>query len=408
MIHASKYKPKVVPYLGDVDPANIDRAQSIDPTVTLNREPIKEIGRNDNVGFIRRKSTNTYRLTQYCSGSLEFWRKITNQGDSETDLTLDDFTVSAFDVLAYLTDDDTTFRGTLWYPKMRTSGFSLTIGDPDALIEQSFDFMGEDAIIFQGNNKYVINLKKTMESGDTGDVDIVIGSGDYSDYPDPVEDPDNAGVYMLRVLRVRSGETTELELTTDYTYTPGSTTLTIKNSQVGDVVKVVYTATTYISGEEPFVLNDSDPAGLLADTVSIFVTVGEYAYRLQSATIDVRFDREDVKEIGNSEVVERGIRSKTVTITLGQIEEEFDIEEKLRGVADDYGKIDPNKFADDISIIVKIYEDNTKSTFKMGFKATNLSPTELRGSTANVDSYVTKEISLEGETLLITSSEGSL
>jgi hypothetical protein len=110
MINASEYKPRIVPVLGDVDSAEIDRAQSIDPTVSLNREKVEEIGREEVVGYLKKSPTVGYRLTQLEYGSIEFWEKITNSnakaGSGENPITLDDFKTPYFDINAYLTDDD--------------------------------------------------------------------------------------------------------------------------------------------------------------------------------------------------------------------------------------------------------------------------------------------------------------
>jgi len=125
MIHSSYYQPRIFPLYGDVAPAEIDRAQAIDPTTTLNRDKVEEIGRDGVVGYVKRSPTVAYRLTQLEYGSMEFWRKITNKGDAITTITLADFKTPAFDICAYLTDDDGTFKGTIWYPKLRTSGFSI-------------------------------------------------------------------------------------------------------------------------------------------------------------------------------------------------------------------------------------------------------------------------------------------
>jgi hypothetical protein len=422
MIHSSFYEPRVYPLNGNVAPAEIDRAQTIDPTVSLNREKIEEIGRDGVVGYIKKTPTIGYRLTQLEYGSMEFWRKVTNKADSVLTLTLNDFKTPTFDICGYLTDDDGTFRGTIHYPKLRTSGFSLSIGDPDAIIERSFDFVGEKATIWQGDNKYFIYLKKECGSGETGDVDIVIGSGDYADYPDPVQDPDTlAGDnsdYFVRIIKVKAGVTTEMNYGSasgEFEYVTGTKTITVHGAAVDDVYKVYYTASSYITGGDPFVENDSDPAGILADSCDIYVYIpgsgkpssSDYLYRVQSATIDVSFDREDVKEIGNREVVKRGIRDKTVTVTLGRILEQFTMEEVLRGVASGYGKIDIEKFTDQAAVIVKVYEDNTKSTFKYGFKMTGLTGSELRGG-PGINAYVNKENALEGEDLTITSDAGEL
>jgi hypothetical protein len=317
---------------------------------------------------------------------------------------LDDFKTPYFDICAYLTDDNGTFRGTIWYPSLRTSGFSLTIGDPQAIIERSFDFVGESAVIWQGDNKYLIYHRHEVESGSDNVIDL---SGKA-----PAEDPDNSGVYMLRVVRVRGTASTELE-STDYSYSDGSKELTITSVQTDDIIKVYYTSAT--APDTQFTENDADPAGLVGDSVSIYLYIpasgkpssSDYIYRLQSVTLDVRFDREDLREIGNKDIVQRGVRTSTVTVTLGRILEQFTVEEVLRGVASGYGKIDVEELSDQVALIIKVFDDNTKNTFKYGLKATGLTATEIRGG-AGVDEYVRKEGSLEGEELIITADTSKL
>ena len=52
MIHSDKYQPNIYPINGDTPPASIARAQAIDPTETLNRERVDEIGRTGVVGYL--------------------------------------------------------------------------------------------------------------------------------------------------------------------------------------------------------------------------------------------------------------------------------------------------------------------------------------------------------------------
>lgn len=405
MIHASNLKPRVFPYNGDVADAEIDRAQAIDPTISLNREKIEEIGREGVVGYVKKTPTVAYRLTQLEYGNMEFFRKITNKADSVDTIDLSDFKTATFDICAYLTDDDDTFRGTIWYPKLRTSGFSFTIGDPDSVIERGFDFVGEKAKILQGDNKYFIFKDHTCGSGADNVIDLSAKA--------PAEDPNTADKYMERVLRVRGTATTELTETTDYTYSDGTKELTIVSVEAGDVIKAYYTSAT--APDTLFTNNDADPAGILADSVDIYLYIpasgkpstSDYIYRLQSVTLDVSFDREDTKEVGNREVVKRGVSDKTVTVTLGRLLEKFTIEEVLAGKATNWGILDVEKFTDQATLIIKVYEDDTKASFKYGFKSTGLSTSELRGG-AGINAYVSKETALEGENLTITTDSVEL
>ncbi len=265
------------------------------------------------------------------------------------------------------------------------------------MIERGFDFVGESAIILKCDNKYLIVNRHEAGSGGDNVIDLSAKA--------PAEDPDNAGKYMFRVVRISSGVTTELVEGTDYSYSDGSKELTITSISTGDVIKSYYSSAT--APDTQFTLNDADPAGLVGDSVSIYLYIpasgkpgaSDYIYRLQSVTLDVTFDREDVREIGNKDVVQRGVRTSTVTATLGRILEDFTVEEVLRG--ESTCKIDVEKLSDEISLIIKIFDDNTKGTFKYGFKASGLTPTEIRGG-AGVNEYVRKDATLEGEELIIS------
>lgn len=405
MIHSSYLRPHIFPLNGDVSPAEIDRAQTIDPTETLNRERVEEIGRKGAVGYIKRTGTIGYRLVQFEHASMEFFRKLTNKGSGVATLDLNDFKDSTFDICAYLTDDADVFKGTIWYPQLRTSGFTLGVADPDAIIERTFDFVGEKAIIWQGSNRYFIYNEHRATSSADNTIDLTA-------IP-PVEDPDKTGVFILRVLRVRAGVTTTLLDPADYSYDSAINDITIVSIEANDIIKVYYTSAT--APTVMFTPNDVDPAGLLADSMDVYLYIpasgkpsaADYVYRLQNAAIDVRFDREDAKELGSRKVQQRGIRTSTVTVTLGRILDNFSVEEVLRGQVPGYGKIDIDKLSDRVSLILKFYEDASKTVFKYGVKLDGLSPTELRAA-AGVNAYVTKDATLEGEELILTTDASIL
>ena len=397
MKHSSEYKPRVVPVMGAGDWNEIDRVQSIDKTGTINTIRVEEVGNPDVVGQIKQPPTIAYRMTQNEYGSLDFYKKLANVNTGNI-IVPNDFKSSAFDICSYLFEDS-TFEGTIWIPKLRVAGFSITIGDPNSLIERSFDFVGEDWITWQGTNKYLIYKSDTVESGEAGNFDITVSD------PSAVEDPKVSGTYILRVVRIRSSVATELEAgagTDQYSYS--APTLTVNDCEVGDIVKYWYTASSYIGGETPFVPNTSDLPGIHANSASIYLASGNYVYRLQSVTIDNRFDREDLFEIGNSEIVQRGIRNKTVTITLGRILETFTIEEILAGEVTGFGKLDIREFGTDLELKVKLFSDKTKATFKIGYFANKLTPSEIRGG-AGVDTHVEAGDTLTGEYLSICDDE---
>ena len=406
MIHSSHFQPRIYPYLNkNSASAQIDRVQELTATSTLNRTKIEEVGRDGIVCW--KKSTPSVSLTlrQLEYGSIEFYRKLANKTNSTVKIEMTDFKTPAFDIAGYKTDDNAVFLSTIWYPKLRLGGFGVSIGDPEANIERNFTLVGEDEITLQGTNKYLVEI---VDNSCTGAAhQITIGSGGYADYPDPVLDPDNSGKYFLRVIRLRGATQTATELVegTDFIYTSADQTIVIPASENEDGYKIMYSAATYITNVNPFTANDSSLCGISADSASIYLATGNYLYRLQSCAIDVTLDREDVREIGNKEVVARGARDITCRITLGRLLENYTIEEVLRGKAAGYGKIDIRQFADDAVLTVKLYSDNTKSTFKLGYEFSDLSPTGVDAG-APLNSYISRGITMECESAFISASEG--
>ena len=202
MIHSSYYRPNIFPINGDVDKANIDRLQELTATTTLNREKIKEIGRDGLVDWRKATPDISLSMRQLEYGSLEFYRKLTSKGDSVSTISFTDFKTPTFDIAGYKTDDAGTFTGTVYYPKCRCSGFTVNIGDPESLIDRNFTVVGEDEIILREANKYLITKRYTLSGGTDETVTI-------SD-PAPVADPDNSGQYLFRVVKVVSGTATTL------------------------------------------------------------------------------------------------------------------------------------------------------------------------------------------------------
>jgi hypothetical protein len=403
MIHASYACPKVIPWGGTGAWSEIDRVQELSGSIALNREKIREVGRDGTVAWRKRIPTTNVTIRQFEYGNLEFWNKLGNKTDATTAVTEADFKTSMVDVLCYKTDDSGTFLGTHWYPKLRTSGFSVNVGDPQAMVERSFTLVGEDEISTQGNSKYIIY--KTFSAA--------AGTNAFNISPDATIDPDASGAasgYIIRVVRVTSGGvSTELTYTTNYTYVSATHTLTVTGCAAGDTVKVWYYCDEYLSGASIFTNNDTDAGALTADSASIYLWVAadNYVYRLQSVGIDVSFDRADYYEIGSNQIVQRGVNDKTVRVTLGRILEAYTVEEVLRGVPTNYGKFDPRKFGSAITLRVKFYSTDTKGTFKIGYKCTNLSPVSIDGAIP-VNQYITRNTVLEGETFTVSNLEATI
>jgi len=401
MIRYSDFDCRIIPVLGSGTWKQLDRIQSIDKTGTLNKIKVKEVGRDGTVEYVDQPPAVTYRAMQYEYGNLSTFLTLANKADNITSLTLNDFQTSTFDICSYLTDNDGVFKGTNFIPKLRLAGFSFNIGNPKGLVERNFDLVGEDWIDWQGNNKYLIYKEKTVESGDLGSADavtIVVAS------PSAVQDPNDLN-YILRVVRIRAGVSTELVAGTDYSY--AAPNLTVEDCQASDLIKYWYTASAYITGISPFVNNDVDLPAIAANSCSIYLETGNYVYRLQSITIDARLEREDKDEIGNVNVVQRGVKSKTVTITLGRTLETFTIEEILAGKAPGYGKLDIRKFSDNFTLRVKFFSNSDKTVFKTGLKCITLAPSDIKGGTS-IDNFVEQGNTLTGEDLELSSLEATI
>lgn len=406
-IHASKYKPRFFPIKGDVEPAEIDRAQDITPDTSTNREAAYEIGREENnglVGYLATSPEISYDLTQNEYGSIEFYQLLAGNDTlgniGETGITLDNFKTTYGDIVAYLTDDGGTFVGTAHYPGLRLSSLGVSIPGPQDIIERSFTLDGNNAYIWQGDNKYFIYKKHTCSSPSDTTIDL----SDKSPEEDPIEEN-----YMYRVVLYDTSEETTTELTSSqYSYDSGTEELTISATvDTGDIVKVYYTSST--APDTMFTKNDADIAGMLGDSVSIYLYVpasgkpdsDDYVYRLQSVDVTADFDREDLRELGNRNIVQRGVSDNTVTVDIERQVETFTVEEIFAGKAPGFGKIDVNKFSDDITLIVKFYETNAKDNFSYGIKCTGLTPTDLSGG-ASIQEYITRSGSLEGKNMTIS------
>lgn len=413
LIHSqSGFKPKIMPRESSVLSANIDRAQSLDPDVTLNYHEDEELGREGLVATTHMSNEVGCRLTTREYGSIELYRRLANKEDTVNTITLADFDSSAFDILGYLQDTDGTAFGTVWYGEQRISGFSISIPNPEGAIDRNFDFVGEKAKILKGANKYLVPLSVVVDSSNAGSLDVVFGTGDYTNYPAPVVDPNNANVYILRGYRIRAGVTTDLGTNlagNGYTYTSATTTLNIAEAEYGDIYKFCYSAGEYITGSQPWTDNDTDLPSILGHSARVYLGTSNRLYRLQDCNIDVRLERADYKEIGNKDVVQRGTDDKEVSVTLGRILEDFKIEDLLSSGTDfDDSIIDLESMGDGFTLIVALYSDSTHSTFKMGYKATGLYPSNIRPSSASVNSMVNAGDTLTGKALTITNDLSEL
>jgi hypothetical protein len=400
LIHSSNFKPRIIP-LFEINPGNeMDRVQDISSTTTLNRTKVEEVGREGVVDYRSSLPSVNVTVRQLEYGNIEIFQRLANKSNSVAAINLTDFKNSAVDIVGYKTDDSGTFLGSIWYPNLRLSGFSFNIGAPDALLERNLTLVGEDEVALLNSNAYLLVSGQTIAAGSNSTLTIAS--------PSPVADPDNSGQFLFRVVRGRSNVWTELNHGTDWSYN-GSGTLTINGTSVaGDYIKYWYSAGSYFSGQSTFVNNDTDVSAISADSVSIFLQSSTYLYKLQSVSVDTTFDRTDYREIGNKNVVQRGARDITNRITLGRILEAYTIEEILRGKADQsYGKISAQKLSSGFNLIIKIFSDDSKDVFKLGYKFLDLAPVS-RDTGQPVNEYVNAGVVLEGEEAIITNQTSVL
>lgn len=397
MIHARMVKPRGFSWNNDRDPEQINRVQDLTGDLTLNRDKQYEIGRDGILGYKKNVPSFTYAMRQFEYGNMDFWYTLANKenpgsGDAHY-ISLNDLKTTYTDIAAFLTDDNSTFRGTAWFPKLRVNGFAINVADPDAIVERSFDLIGEDYKILDG--KY-FSFNKHTASGATETVTLS---------PAPVEWA--SGDYVFRVLRVRSGVVSQLEEgtgTNQWSYATGD--VTVRTCSVGDIIKVYYPSSTAYT--TTWTDNNVDEDFLTADSCEIYMKVGTSTriYRLQTVGVDVRLDRTDYKEIGNSEIVQTGVKSQTVTISLNKFSEDFSLEDILAGDTT-YPYIDPRNFSENIQLLIKVYSDKTHTTFKMGYLMNSLTPKTMNNS-QTIEDYNKGTVTLECDNFKISDLESEV
>jgi hypothetical protein len=404
MIKGNATDPRIFPWASARVPAQINRLTEMGGDVTLNQEKLYELGRTLKLGIHKLTPDCPVTLTQNEYGSMDFWRDLANMEDPGSgeaeDVTLEDLKSTIFDISAYMTDEAGTFKGTAYFPKQRLSGFSINIADPDAMVVRSFDLAGEQCRLIK--DSYLAFETQTA----SGAIETVTLS------PVPIEYA--SGKYIYRVIRDRAGEVSELieDSSAPYaadTWHKTGNDIIVQTCEVGDIIKIFYpSATAYTT---LWINNDSDSDALYADQCTIYLKVGagsaEQVYKIQSVTIDAVLDRADYREIGNSEVIQTGVNSKTVTVTLGRILDGFTLEDILADVGA-YKDINVEDFPDTITLLVKIYTDNTKSIFKCGYKITSLSPTALTPLTAAPETMNSADNTLESDNFLVSPLESDI
>jgi len=404
--HASATKPRVYPWNADTQPIDIDRVQAISGGVNQPQELVYEVGRLDKVCTDLKILEEKCSLTQLEYGEVDFYLALANKAALPSGgLQLSDFDDSLVDIISVGKDKfGGTMEQTLWLPKLSLNSLAFNIANADARIERTFDLGGDFFKILKNNNKIYMQKIYTVPSGYSAAPYAIVISD-----PAPVLDPNVATKYIQRVLRVRSGVTTELEVTTDYTWTNGTTTLSVLLATSGDILKVVYTASSFGTGGDYTTLNDADLCYINADSVKVTLQSGAGTEveldRLTSLNLTATLNRISEAVIGLSEKLLKNVQTYDVKVALNGRVKDATIEEVLMGQAgNSWGIIDPNEFKTDLVLRVYVYEDATKSTFKMGYKVTGLAFAD-NTQDANANDFWSNGINLSSDNMLISDVE---
>ena len=405
--HSSAFKPISVAERATVAKDNWDRVQNFSVAVNQPQEFLYELGRLDKMATDKDKLEASVSITQYEYGTMDSFLQLAGLSALPSGgLELNDFDDARTDFISPgKTEYAGTLEQTLWIERLSLDSLGVSI-NADERIERSFELSGNYCKIAREGNKSVIFVSDTASSGTSGNYVI-----DVSD-PAPVEDPNNAGVYILKVYRIRSGVATELDLTTDYTYNNTSKEITIISGLAADNYRVWYTAASYGSAGDPQVLNDADDYYLPADNVTVTIDDGTHSAveldKLTTLSIDATFNRTGEGAIGTSENVFNDVESYEVTASLGGYVKNYPIQEALMLQAgQSWGIIDYTAM-DEVAVVVKIYQESAKSTFLIGYKITGLELADDSPADYTANEFGDSTINLTSDNLVISTTEGDL
>jgi len=404
--HARAISPWFIPNKGgSADDLHGLTDVGADPSV--GSEDVYVVGKKVRCGVDKEVPEVTVPLAQLERGEVDTYLTLANlDAEPAGGFDLLDFNSSLVDVVYYMKDEfEGTVDASIWMPKTAVNSLTLNIDDPDARITRDIELSGDDRRVLLGDNKYLIHVEDTAPSGTSGSYVI-----DISD-PAPVVDPNNAGVYVLRVDRTRSGETTSLAITTDYTYDNTPKEITIVSALTGDVYNVYYSASSFGSAGDPTTVDNDSICYLKAENVTVLISDGTTELemdRLSSLTITATLNRIDENVIGNDERVLREISDTPVTVDMSGRVKNYNGEKAFMNSLASSELISSVKlFNDNVKITVKIHNNADKDTFLIGYSVDNLSYTDGSFS-ASANEFGTMDISASSTDLKITAVEGNL
>jgi hypothetical protein len=404
--HGSAIKPISIPVLADVDPANWDRVQTCVPAATQPKENVYEEGRLAKMTVDKQLLETKLSISQLEYGKIDSFLQLAGlAAEPGAGLALSDFSSSKID---FYVPGKSAYGGTLeqtyLLEKMVVDSFAINI-TADQKIERTFELSGNYYKTLANANKNLIFKTSDAPSGTSGSYTVVLSN------PAPVVDPNNAGVYLIRVVRVRGGVGTELTLTTDYTWTNGTTTLTILAALASDHYRIWYSSGSYGTAGDPFVLDDVNDYFLSAENVTVTLDDGVNAAitldKLKSLSITATLNRLKEAVIGSTEYGINEIESYDVKAALSGMVKDSSIQEALALQAgQSFGIIDYTLLGA-INMSVKIYSDSTKTSFLMGFKITDLEFDDDSQNTA-ANAYADESVNMSSDNLLISETVGTI
>ena len=405
--HARAVSPWFIPNKGG-NADDLHGIIDIGGGASVDKTDLYVVGKKAKCGTDKQIPKSTVSITQRERGEIDTYLVLANlASEPSSGITLEDFSNGLVDVALYEKDSfDGNLEQTIWFPKTAISSLNFNISGPEAVIERSFDLTGDNKHELNYDNKYLIHKKVTVGSGVSGNYTI-----DVSD-PAPKEDPNNSGQYILRIDRTRSGTTTTLELTTDYTYNNSSKEITILSAITDDVYNVYYSSDSFGTSGDPTTVDPcSDPNHIKGSYVTVLISDGTNEVEmdlLTSLSISATLNRVDESVIGNDERILREISDTPVTVSLsGRVKTSTFAEAFMGKLSLNHGITDVKEYIDTVKVTVKVYSDASKSSFLIGYQVDNLSfASDSSKFTAN--EFGTIDLTASSDEILITTNVSNL
>ncbi len=406
ILHSRAISPFFIPNKGG-SPDDLHGLTDVGDDPSVASEDVNVIGKKVKCGTDTETPEITIPLTQLERGEMDSYLTLANlDAEPAGGLDLVDFNSSLVDTVYYLKDEfDGALIASMWSPKCAVNSLTLNIDDPEARITRDIELGSDDRRVLLGDNKYLIHVEDTAGSGVSGAYVI-----DISD-PVPIVDPNNPGIFVLRLDRTRAGLTDTLALTTDYTFNDPTDEITVLSAQAGDVYNVYYSASSFGSAGDPTSVDNDSICFLKAENVTVLISDGVTELemdRLSSLTLTATLNRIDESVIGNSERILREISDTPVTVDLsGRVKNWNGEKAFMQQLADTNIISSVQLFQDTVKVTVKIYDNASKDNFLIGYAVDNLSYTDGSFS-ATANEFSTLDISAQSDDVLITATEGNL